>query len=139
MGDAGYKLAALEVLDSGTVVSAGGTAWASSPSFGLGDNSSPQAVAADGQIGISNAGSTDGYDLEVRVQWSDNDTNWPDDGEGKIVGVWYSAVAGGDLTRSALRSLGRPKAAYGRLQYLNRNGTDNLTVTAEIAKHLLQS
>lgn len=128
----GQKLGLLSAVDTSLSVTAGGSANGSS--FDLGLPSAPQPERVDCQFAITNAGSTDGYEpLEVIVQFSDGNVNWPDSGEGSPVFSAYDSAAGADLTRSQLVSF-VPLARYARFQYSNGNGTDNLSVSSEIAK-----
>lgn len=134
-GNIGQLLDTLASLDSALAVTAGATA--NGTSKGLGVNTSPQSVVVAMQFAITNAGSTDGFDLDVVIQFSDDDTNWPDAGEGLFLTNFFSAVAGDDIALSAIKTF-VPKLRYFRAQYTNNNGTDNLTVSSEEATHLMQ-
>ena len=138
MTDFGYKLGTLAAVDTSLAVAAGGS-WVSGSSFDLGAATSPQAFLLGAQFGITNTGSTDGYDLDVIIQWSDDDTNWPDDGEGELVAHYEDSTAGADLTRSTIEEMPTPQARYGRFQYANNNTTDAVTVNSEVAQHEGQS
>ena len=137
MATGGYKLGASTSIDSSSSVSAGGTLAGSS--FDLGASTSPQAVRTVAQFAITNSGTTDGYDLEVKVQWSEDNSTWPDSGEGTIVMVRTSTTAGADITWTQWIELPEPKARYARFFYTNNNGTDSLSVSSKVAQHILQS
>jgi len=138
MADAGYKLGTLTAVDSSLSIPAGGAPTTGS-TIDLGAVTSPQSVGLSAQIAITNVGSTDGYDLEVYVQWSDDNTNWPDSSEGEFVMLFSNSTAGADLTLSNLIRLPTPQARYCRLLYINNNATDAVTVSSEVAQHLTQS
>jgi len=131
----GQYLESLTSLDSALSVTAGNRANGSSKDIGA--NTSPQSLRVDAQFAITNAGSTDGYDLEVIVQFSDDDSNWPADGEGAPIASFYDSNAGADLAASGIFSF-TPLLRYFRFQYLNNNGTDNLSVDSEVATQVLQ-
>ena len=132
----GRQLAGLTVLDSLLAVASGG-AWVAGTSRDLGA-ATPQADQIVIQIAITNAGSTDGYSLEVAIQWSENGTTWPDlgTGEGQIIATFSNTSAGADLTRSNPVSAGPPLLRHYRLIFKNNNGTDNVTVDSWRAEHL---
>ena len=134
-GNIGQLLDTLTALDSALAVNAGATANGTSKDLGV--NTSPQSVVVAMQFVITNAGSTDGFDLDVVIQFSDDDTNWPDAGEGLFLTNFFSAVAGDDIALSAIKTF-VPKLRYFRATYTNNNGTDNLTVSSEEATHLMQ-
>jgi len=97
----------------------------------IGVNTIPQPVVVRSQITITNAAANDGYDLDIRVQFSPDNAAWPDAGRGQPLGNWYSAVLGDDLTRSEYIEF-VPLDRYFRFQYDNNNVTDNLAVTHKI-------
>lgn len=136
MTTGGFQLGALASVDSSLSCAAGSSTNGSS--FDLGANTSPQAVRNVAQWAIT-GGATDGYDLEIIVQWSDDDTNWPATGEGSIVLVRTNTTGGSSLSLSEIMELPQPKARYGRFQYKNNNATDAVTVSSEVAQHKLQS
>ena len=129
----GQNLDVLASLDSGVAVVAGATANGTSKDIGV--NTAVQAAVVAMQFSITNAGSTDGFDLDVIVVFSDDNSNWPDAGEGLFLTNFFSAVAGDDLALSAIKTF-VPKLRYFRIYYVNNNGTDNLSVSAEEATHL---
>lgn len=104
----------------------------------IGVNTSPQATVIRSQLTITNAAANDGYDLDVRVQFSPDNTNWPDAGFGHPLGNWYSAVLGADLTRSEYIEF-VPMDRYFRFQYDNNNPTDNLAVTMKTKTVTMQA
>lgn len=136
MGDIGQKLDTLSSVDSSLTVSAGGTNQGSSED--LGANTSPQAVRVAAQFALTQSGTNDKADLTVRVQFSDDGTDWPDAGEGQMIYSWSAESAGDDLTRSGLVSF-VPQARYFRFEYDNGNSTDSFDMDAETAEHLIQS
>lgn len=97
-------------------------------SFDIGDNTNPQAVVCRLYITLVNpaGGPVDGYDIDVRVQWSRDNALWPDAGMGAPLGNWNSAVVGAGITRSQIIDV-PVKDRYGRLQIDNNNPVDNLT------------
>ncbi len=136
MPDIGQNLGSLAALDTALAVTAGG-GWTSGSSRNIGASSSPQAMLSAAQFSITNSGSTDGYDLDVNVQFSDDGSAWPDDGDGQPVTNFYDAAAGADKTRSRIFEF--PIALqYFRFQFRNNNATDNLSVSSETAEHLDQ-
>jgi len=135
MATGGYQLNSPAAVDSSLVTSASATTNGSS--FDLGVNTSPQAVRNVAQFTFT-GGATNGYDMEVRVQWSDDNTTWPSSGEGDIVLVRTDSTASASLT-SQWVELPAPKARYARFQYKNNNATDAVTVSSEVAQHKLQS
>ncbi len=131
-GVMGQRVSTLASVDSGMVVTAT-ISNRNGTSHNWGPNEEPLPKTCVVQIGITNLASSDGYDLDVRVQFSEDDTKWPDAGEGQSLGNFFSAVAGDDLTRS--RMLVVPVLArYQRLQYDNNNSSDNVTVSAAFAR-----
>ena len=136
MATGGYKLGAAVAVDSSLSCAAAATTNGSS--FDLGDNTTPQAVRNVAQFSVT-GGATDGYDIEVAVQWSDDNTNWPDAGEGIPIFIRTNTTGGSDITLSEWIELPEPKARYGRFTYKNSNATDAVTVGSEVAQHTLQS
>ena len=132
-GDIGQKLGTLAALDSSLSVAAA-TNNVNGTYKDVGANTSPQPTVVGVQFAITNAGSTDGYDLDVRVQFSDDNTTWPDAGEGQSLGNFYSSTAGADMTRSRIITL-VPLLRYFRFQYDNNNATDAVTVDSVVALH----
>lgn len=138
MADYGRKIdSSLTQVDNALAVNAS-TSNVNGSSSDLGANTSPQPDIIVAQFAITNSGSTDGYDLDVRAQFSFDNSNWCDAGLGQILGNFYSASAGADLTRSAFIVI-PVLARYVRFQYDNNNGTDNLSVSSWIAKHIFQT
>lgn len=140
MGEAGSKLGALVAVDTALAVPAGG-AWTAGASFDLGDPTIVvQALRLGVQLAITNAGTTNGYDLSVKIQWSPSGSTWPNlaKGEGALVAYHKSTVAGDDLDRSRLWAISRPQARYGRLIYSNANATDAVSVSSWVAQHKAQ-
>ncbi len=133
MPNVGQNLGALAALDTALTVTAGG-AWTSGTSRNIGASSSPQAGISVAQFSITNAGSTDGYDLDVHVQFSDDGSAWPDDGDGQPVTNFNDTTAGADKTRSRIFKF-PIDLQYFRFQYRNNNATDNLSVSSETAEH----
>lgn len=102
-------------------------------SYDIGDNTNPQAVALRVYITIVNpaGGPVDGYDIDIRSQWSRDDAAWPDAGMGHPQGNWNSAVVGAGIARSQIIDI-PVKDRYGRLQIDNNNPVDNLTFNSFI-------
>jgi len=102
-------------------------------SYDIGDNTNPQAVAIRVYITILNpaGGPADGYDIDIRIQWSRDDATWPDAGMGHPQGNWNSAVVGAGIARSQIIDI-PVKDRYGRLQIDNNNPVDNLTFNSFI-------
>ena len=139
MTTGGYKLGASASVDASASVSAGGVLAGSS--FDLGVNTSPQAVRNVVQFGVSNSSGVpvDGFDVEVKIQWSEDNTNWPDAGKGSVLISFVDSTVGASMTRSEWLELPEPKARYGRFYYTNNNTTDAVTVNSAVAQHTLQS
>lgn len=131
-GVMGQRVSTLANVDSGMVVTATKTNRSGS-THDWGTNDQPLPKTCVVQIGITNTGSSDGYDLDVRAQFSEDDSKWPDAGEGQSLGNFYSAVAGDDLTRSRMLTV-PVLARYQRLQYDNNNASDNLVVSSAFAR-----
>lgn len=90
----------------------------------------PSAAAA--QFHITNAATTDGYDLDVRVKYSHDGILWSEAGQGDDLANYYSAVAGDDLLWSAPITF-IPLQPYMVFEYDNNNGTDDVTVRSQIS------
>lgn len=131
----GQKLGVLTSLDSGVSVSAGSSANGTGKDIGA--SSSPQPVKVSVQFSLTQAGNNDAADLQVLLQESDDNTNWPDDGEGFPIFSWQAGSVGEDLTRSAVIPF-VPSLRYFRFHYINGNATDSFTVSAEVAVHTEQ-
>lgn len=132
MGDIGLNLGTLAALDTSVSVGAGATVSGSSKDLGT---ATPQSLVEAAQFAITNAGTTDGYDLDILVQFSDDNTTWPDTGFGLPLRNYRSTTAGADLTRSDILTFA-PRLRYYRFQYTNNNATDTLSVSSETASHL---
>jgi len=104
----------------------------------IGVNTSPQAVVVRAQLTVTNAAANDGYDLDVRVQFSPDNAAWPDAGRGQPLGNWYSATLGADIVRSEYIEF-VPLDRYFRFQYDNNNVTDALAVTNKIKLVTMQA
>lgn len=135
MTEFGQLLNSFSSLDSSLSVSAGGTANGASKDIGA--NTSPQAVSVEAEFSLTQSGTNDEADLQVIVQFSDDDSNWPDDGEGDPIFTWQAESVGDDLTRSNAVSF-RPKAQYFRFQYTNNNGTDSFDVDSAVGLTTIQ-
>lgn len=131
----GQKLNSYTSLDSALSVSAGSTANGTAKDIGA--NTSPQAVSVECEFALTQTGTTNSADLEVKVQFSDDNSTWPDTGEGDPIFTWKAGSVGADLTRSNAVSF-RPKARYFRFQYKNNNGTDSFTVDSAVGLTTLQ-
>jgi len=132
----GKNLGSLASVDSSLSI-ATGSAWVNGASVDHaepGGAGTPDADTAIDQFGVTNAASTDGYDLDVIRQWSDDNSTWPDDGEGDVVTNFSNSTGGADLTRSDIMEFAI-KARYSRCQYANNNGTDAVTVNRESGDH----
>lgn len=136
MADAGLKTASLATLDA-TLTVAGG-ASGNSDSGDIGANTAAQPTDVTFQISVTQTGTTDTFSGSAKVQWSDDDTNWPDNDQGDVIFSWTAGSAGADLTRSQIISV--PVAArYYRLRCTNDNGTDSVDFGIESALLIYQS
>jgi len=109
-------------------------------SLDCGDNTSPQPVVLRFYLTLVNpaGGPVDGYDIDIRVQWSRDDATWPDAGLGAPLGNWNSAVVGAGITRGQIIDI-PVKDRYARLQIDNNNPVDNLTFNSYIKMVLMQA
>ena len=129
----GTPSASLAAVDTTLAVAAGGT-WVDGSSFDCKHGTDDLLAAyVAAQFKSTNAGSTNGQDLEVIVQFSDDNTNWPDDGQGHPIYAYADSTAGADLTLSRLCEFA-PSLRYARFQYRNNNATDAVSVSSEVAK-----
>jgi hypothetical protein len=112
----------------------------SGTSYDVGANTNPQAVVLRGYINVVNPNGipADGYDIDIRVQFSPDNANWPDAGLGHPLGNWYSAVVGAGITRSQHIEI-PVKDRYARLQIDNNNPVDNLTFNSYVKIVLMQA
>lgn len=115
-------------LDNSLSVAAGGT-WVNGSAIDLQDATSGLLGELEVDFALTNTGTTDGQDYEAIVQYSPDNVNWPDDGEGDPVFAYADSTAGADLGRSQPVACGTPKYRYARLQHKNNNATDSITVT----------
>jgi len=109
-------------------------------SFDVGDNANPQAPVLRFYLTLVNpaGGPVDGYDIDIRVQWSRDNATWPDAGLGHPLGNWTSAVVGAGVAKS--QTIDIPvKDRYARLQIDNNNPVDNLTFNSFIKTTLMQA
>lgn len=136
MATLGQKQGDPESLDSAVAVSASGSANGSSKDIGA--NTSPQAVNVDAQFSLTQTGTTNSADFEVKVQHSNDNTNWPDNDQGEPVFSWKASSAGADLTRSEWVRF-TPKRRYFRFRFTNNNATDSFTVDSSVALTTVQS
>jgi hypothetical protein len=136
MSQFGQQLGASQTqVDSAVSVSAGGSA--NGTSVDIGAATSPQATSVTAQFGLTQAGTTNSAALTVLVQYSHDNSTWPDSGEGSPIYSWKAGSAGADLTRGSLVSF-VPQARYFRFVYQNGNGTDSFTVNGWYALNYLQ-
>lgn len=134
----GQKIdAALTTVDNAIALAAA-TNNINGSSFDIGANTDPQSVVVRVQFTIENqiGVPTDGYDVDIRVQASPDNTNWPDAGRGQPMGNFADPTVGGDLSLSEFLEF-VPKSRYNRFQYDNNNGTDALVATTKILKVLM--
>jgi len=135
MAEYGQLLNGFTSLDSSVSVSAGGSANGSSKDVGA--NTSPQALFVESEFSVTQSGTTDQADFVVKVQYSDDNSTWPDDDQGDVVFVWNAASVGADLTRSnAVRFV--PKQRYFRFRFSNGNSTDSFTVNSAVGLSTMQ-
>ncbi len=108
-------------------------------SFDIGANTNPQAVVLRAQLTLVNpeGAPADGYNLDIRVQSSRDDVNWPDAGMGQPLGNFYSAVVGAGIALSQYIEL-VPKDRYNRFQYDNNNPVDDSNVSMNVKTVLMQ-
>ena len=129
----------LAALDAATSVTKGATVNGTGKD--IGNDTIPQQMLIAAQFAITNAGTTDGYDVDVTVQFSDDNTTWPDSvgsskatTQGLSLCNMYSATAAADLALSAIYTF-VPELRYFRFVFKNNNGTDAVSVTSEVALH----
>lgn len=133
--DYGNKLGSLSSLQTGlSVPIAGGTAVTTVHDFGA--NTSPQALLAAIRLSFTNVASNDDGEYEVRAQWSDDNSTWPDSGGDWLFG-WHGDSAGDDLANSNIEVF-EVKARYLRLEITNRNTNDLVSVDTDIGEHMEQ-
>jgi len=126
----------LSAVDTSLSVSADGS-WHSGTSFDCKhgtDDILATYIAA--QFSIT-GGATDGIDLEVIVQFSDDNSNWPKDGEGHPIFAYVDTGASASLSGSRVCEI-TPLLRYARFQYLNNNSSDSVTVDSEVAKFFME-
>ena len=137
MIQSGFKLDSTETtVDSSLSVPSGGS-WTAGSSFDLGPDTAIQAVRVTAQFGVT-GGATDGYKVEVKVQWSRDGTSWPDLGEGDYLDYFEDTTGGASLTRSRISAV-EPHARYGRFIYKNSNSTDAVTVNSTVGYDYVQT
>ena len=136
--DYGQKMAASQVIDNGITLTAN-TDNQHGSTLDLGASTDPQSVVVRLQVTIENQVGvpTDGYDVDIRIQSSEDDTNWPDDGHGQPMGNFADPAAGADLTRSEWLEF-VPKCRYVRCELDNNNGADDLVFTSRYKEVLMQ-
>jgi len=102
-------------------------------SFDLGAATAPQDVVMRAQLTLDNpeGAPADGYNLDIRVQSSRDDVNWPDAGMGQPLGNFYDAAVGAEIVRSQLIEF-VPKDRYNRFEYDNNNPVDDSDVTMNV-------
>lgn len=128
--DLGLKLGAFAQLDNAVSVSAASAANGTSKDFGAGTRKPARCRA---YFSLTQTGTTNSADLQVRLQHSDDNTNWPDNDQGDPVFSWKAASAGADLTRGE-PIVFVPKARYYRFRFDNFNATDSFTVSSYVAE-----
>ena len=134
--DAGLKTASWATLDA--VLTVAGGASGNSDSGDIGANTAAQFTDVSIQTSVTQSGSTDTADVSAKIQWSDDDTNWPDDDQGDVIFTWVAGSAGADLTRSQPVTV-PVGARYFRLRATNNNGTDSVDFGFEWAGLIYQS
>jgi len=109
-------------------------------SLDCGDNTNPQPVVLRFYLDLVNPNGVpaDGYDIDIRVQWSRDDATWPDAGLGAPLGNWNSAVVGAGIARGQIIDI-PVKDRYARLQIDNNNPVDNLTFNSWIKMVVMQA
>lgn len=136
MADAGLKTASLATLDAVLAVSAASSA--NSDAGDIGANTAAQPTDISFQISVTQTGSTDTFSGSAKVQWSDDNTNWPDSDQGDVIFSWVAGSAGADLALSQIIVV--PVAArYYRLRCTNDNATDSVDFGIESAALIYQS
>jgi len=136
----GVTFPGMGTVDNQKVVSAGGT-WSAGNSTDCRDTTSgyaPLYAVATFKIENNEGSPTEGIDLEVLVQFSDDNTNWPDDGQGHPIFAHVDSDTGSSLTLSRHCEFAVPQR-YCRFLYRNNNSSDDLKVTAELGLAYLES
>jgi len=131
----GQLLNSLASLDSSLTVSAGSVANGTSKD--LGANINPQALRVAVQFSLTQTATNDAADVEAIVQFSDDNSTWPDSGDGDPIWAWLAASAGADKTRTQILGF-VPRARYYRFQYTNNNPSDSFDVNSETSHSLNQ-
>ena len=127
-------------LDNQKVIAAGGS-WDAGSSQDCQDATSgylPLYVAATFTIQNNEGSPTEGIDLEVLVQFSADDTDWPDDGQGHPIFAHVDSDVGISLGQSRTCVFEVP-LRYFRFLYRNNNSSDGLKVTSKIGRAYLES
>ena len=133
----GRKLDTTETTVDNALSCAAGGSWVSGSSIDCqapGGAGTPDADEGVDHLALTNAGSTNGYDLDVIRQWSIDNSTWPASGSGDVMTNFKSTTAGADLSRSGAYPF-LIRARYSRLQYRNNNVTDAVTVTRKTLLH----
>jgi len=118
--------------DVDLVVSAGSAANGLGIDCGASD---PCPIVVLGQFSVSSSSAATAAELEVRIQHSDDNQNWPDDDQGHLIFSWMAGRPGAGLGRSEFVSF-RPKRRYYRFRYLNHSKTDSFTVWSRTAHNM---
>lgn len=128
--DLGLKLGSFASLDSSVSVSANSAANGTSKDVGSGTRKPARCRA---RFALTQAGTTNAARFQVRVQHSEDNSNWPDNDQGDPIFAWIASSAGADLTRSE-PVVFVPKTRYYRFRFDNFNGTDSFSVSSEVAE-----
>lgn len=130
MMDLGLKLGAFAALDSSVSVSAASAANGTAKDL---SSSTRKPAHCRARFALSQTGTTNAARFQVRVQHSEDGTNWPDNDQGDPIFGWTAASAGADLTRGEPVAFA-PKARYYRFRFDNFNATDSFSVSSEVAE-----
>ena len=142
MGDSGQLLRQPEMVDGtslgaadGVSVSAGNSSPAVGNAYDIGGNGSPQVTQLNYKFAVTDA-SSNNWNLEVYVRFSDDGSNWPDADQQTLVGV-LSQDNGNNIGESKYFPV-RPWGRYARLDFFETLGNDSLTVESEVTDALFQ-
>ena len=145
--DAGYKTLTWADID-GTSLATGGlgvAAQTQSPSSNnkdLQDGTSSLVPSDIAMIVAVSGGSSDGYDAIIKVEWSEDNSNWPDAQQTQLnglpVAIFTSGNAGALLDRSNAFTV-PVKARYFRPSYKNNNASDAVVFRSRYAPVFYQT
>jgi len=89
-------------------------------------------VAAQFEVNNATTSPTEGLDIEIGVQFSDDGTNWPDGGQNHPIYAHVDSDVGASLSASRVCEFA-PLMRYARFEYKNNNSSDDVHVTSKAA------